>query len=400
MRSFPFIVNQDSSGQELELVDTQIRAYNEAWLQELIRKHPNILPTSEIEPVFFPLVPIGCEVTITTGSIDNLYISHRGYLVLAETKLWKNPQAKREVVAQTIEYGSSIAKWDYSRLDEVVRAYTKKYEHKEYSLIDWVEHRCGPVEGGHEYFEETVYKNLSLGRFLTIIVGDKIRPSIVEMLEHANKTPHLANDVVLIELHCYRNPNQKANWPLFVIPSIVAQTQIVERSIVEISVSQTGITDIKSKQVKEDSKGKGRKRGTLTEEAFWDRLKSESPASYDEMKCLIDYYRKLDGIDIYPAESSIVVKLGIQNTGFQASLFIADIRATLQIWPNTVGDQLEKAGFDRNLVKDYREKIRGICRMGKNRKEFGRPISNVNIKDFISAVDEFIQKLQAADPVD
>src|SRR5205814_3425820 len=131
-------IEKDSAGERLHLVEANDRLYDEAWLQETLRKHPDILPTAEIEPVFHPLIPIGREVTAGTGSIDNLYISHRGYLVLVETKLWRNPEAKREVVAQAIDYGSSISKWNYSNLDEVVRNYTKKYANQTYGLIDWV----------------------------------------------------------------------------------------------------------------------------------------------------------------------------------------------------------------------------------------------------------------------
>ena len=204
MESKPFLINDDTSGTELQPIDLVKGINNEAWLQELLRRHPGILPVAQIEQVFSPLVPIGREVTTDTGIIDNLFISHRGYLVLVETKLWRNPEAKREVLAQAIDYSSSLSKWTYDRLNEVVMAYTKRYEFREINLVDWVEQNLGPVELDSYFFEETVAKNLRLGRFLTLIVGDRIRKSLVDILSYVNQYPHLAMDVALVELSCYR----------------------------------------------------------------------------------------------------------------------------------------------------------------------------------------------------
>jgi hypothetical protein len=135
MKAAPFLIQQDASGETLYPIGEQEGVYHESWLQELLRQHPDILPAAEIEPVFQPLISIGCEVGTATGSIDNLFISPRGYLVLVETKLWRNPQARREVVAQAIDYAASLSKWTYSDLDEAARAHLKKYEDVEMDLL-------------------------------------------------------------------------------------------------------------------------------------------------------------------------------------------------------------------------------------------------------------------------
>jgi len=204
MNSSPFVINDKASGEQLLPIDYHARIYNEAWLQELLRQHPEILPVAEIEPVVSALIPIGREVITDKGIIDNLFISPTGYLVLVETKLWRNPEAKRDVVGQAIDYGSSIAKWKYEKLEDIVKAYTRKYENSEMKLAEWVGNNCS-LPDDERYFENTVAKNLRLGRFVTLIVGDKIRQSVIEMLNHvANKYPHLATQVALIELQCYQ----------------------------------------------------------------------------------------------------------------------------------------------------------------------------------------------------
>jgi hypothetical protein len=45
-----------------------------------------------------------------------------------ETKLWRNPEAHRTVVAQILEYAKNLTSWDYDSVDKAVKAYmTKRY---------------------------------------------------------------------------------------------------------------------------------------------------------------------------------------------------------------------------------------------------------------------------------
>ena len=322
MEAYPYLVSSDSSGEKLELLLSKEKTYNESWLQEILRKQPEILPVAEIEPIYYPLVSIGKEVPTETGIIDNLFISKRGYLVLVETKLWRNPESKREVVAQAFDYGLSLSKWNYEKLNAAVRDYTKRIEKAELDLFDWVEKKLGPIEGGKIYFENTVFKNLRLGRFLTLIVGDKIRQSVFEMVKDVNKFPGLAMAVALMELQCFRVKTNK-DWPIFIVPRVVSKSEIVERSIVQVTVTQGEPPKIEVKQEKEEPSGeKTKKKVTLTEEAFWELLKEKSFESYETARKLIEEYIAMDGIDVIPTESAMLVKLDIQDTGKQLSLFL------------------------------------------------------------------------------
>jgi hypothetical protein len=395
MKPLPYIINQDASGESLSPIDINSSHFNEFWLQELLRLHPNILPLAEIEPIYYPAVPIGREVTTEVGAIDNLFISHRGYPVLVETKLWRNPEAKREVFAQVLDYGTSISKWSYQRIDQIARTYVKKYEHQDCNLVSWVESRCGPVEGGPEYFEEVVTRNLRLGRFLTLMVGDRIRQSVVEMLDHIkNKFPHLALDVALVELACYRS-NPHGNWPLFVAPSIVAKTQIVERSIVQVTVQQNGSYQLEVKQEKAEAE-RAKRRVMLTEEAYWELLKMKSPANFPVVRELVEKFRAKEGISIDPGTASLVVRLGVQDSGEQISLFFIDKRGILTVYPGSIRDQLDRIRFDSDLVYDYRLKVRDLLQSGEKRFP-NLSISKVDLRAFEAVVDAFIEKVQSAE---
>ena len=49
-------------------------------------------------------------------------MNEEGYLTLVETKLWRNPEARRTVVAQIIDYASHLSTWTYDELRQAVLA--------------------------------------------------------------------------------------------------------------------------------------------------------------------------------------------------------------------------------------------------------------------------------------
>ena len=104
----PIAMQQDGANIELRRIPFSQKTFDEGWLQELIYKQPHILPVTEIEPFFTPLIPLGREIPVGTGAIDNLFINLDGYLTIVETKLWRNPEARRKVVAQIIDYAQSL----------------------------------------------------------------------------------------------------------------------------------------------------------------------------------------------------------------------------------------------------------------------------------------------------
>jgi hypothetical protein len=45
------------------------------------------------------------------GPLDALFINRHGALGLVKCKLWRNPQARREVVGQILDYAKELARW-------------------------------------------------------------------------------------------------------------------------------------------------------------------------------------------------------------------------------------------------------------------------------------------------
>ncbi len=76
-----------------------VKGKNEGWLRDTLFENPEIIPVNDIDSTFGPLVPLCKELRTEAGQIDAVFINDRGRLTIVECKLWKNPQARREVVA-------------------------------------------------------------------------------------------------------------------------------------------------------------------------------------------------------------------------------------------------------------------------------------------------------------
>lgn len=101
-------------------------AISEAEIQHLVHMHPSMLPIREIDPMFADPIAICRELVTPTGNIDNLLITASGLPVLVECKLWRNPQARREVVGQILDYAKELSRWSSADLQREVSKCLKR----------------------------------------------------------------------------------------------------------------------------------------------------------------------------------------------------------------------------------------------------------------------------------
>ena len=84
--------------------------------RDLLFRFPETLPIAAIDAAYAGAVPICRELATSAGYVDALYVNSLGRLTLAEFKLWRNPQARREVIGQILDYTKELACWDYEDL--------------------------------------------------------------------------------------------------------------------------------------------------------------------------------------------------------------------------------------------------------------------------------------------
>jgi hypothetical protein len=81
-----------------------------------------VLPIQDIELAFTPAVFVCMELPVGPNSLDVLLATPQGKLVAVECKLWRNPEAKRKVIAQAIDYGAGLQAFTHEQLQKAIRA--------------------------------------------------------------------------------------------------------------------------------------------------------------------------------------------------------------------------------------------------------------------------------------
>jgi len=239
MKSSPLILDSlDDPGRRLPRIEVAPNdPKNENWLQELLFTHPELLPVEDFSDSYAPPIPIGREVRTNRGPIDNMYVSPEGGITIVESKLWRNPEKHRTVVAQIIDYAKEVASWDYDELAASILSSSRRRGAEKTSLEELVAPLL--VEGGVELneFQENLAACLSSGNFLLLIVGDRISPNIALLTQAIQSAPGLGFALGLVEMQLYQSkPDQ--DWPLIVVPEVVGRTVEKTRGVVHIRYAQ------------------------------------------------------------------------------------------------------------------------------------------------------------------
>lgn len=279
------VLIQNSTATFLNRIALDERAFNEGWIQKLIHDNPNILPVNEIETGFSPLIPIGREVSTNAGNIDNLFISPEGYVTIVETKLWRNPEARREVVGQILDYAKELNKWTFTDLDNSVKTFNQLYNNNAEGILSTVHKQIELDETEEQLFIDNISKNLKRGRFLLLIVGDGIRESVEDMVEYLTQYPQLYFTLALIELQIFAF--NKTDNSKIIIPQLITRTREITRAIVRIEGTQAADlkinieTDLGTEINKQQAQSNSRL--TITAQDFFEQLEKNTDTATIEL---------------------------------------------------------------------------------------------------------------------
>lgn len=201
-------------------------AASEADIQALVHAHPASLPISEIDPMFAGAVPICRELRTPAGAIDNLLVTPTGLPLLVECKLWRNPEGRREVVGQILDYAKELSRWSSSDLQREVSARLNRRDGN--PLLELVRERY--PETDEIEFNDALTLNLRRGRFLLLIVGDGIRAGVEAIAEYLQDHAGLHFSLGLVEMPIYVMPDGSR----LVVPRVLAKTLVVTRNVVAL----------------------------------------------------------------------------------------------------------------------------------------------------------------------
>ncbi|RLA39551.1 MAG: hypothetical protein DRR42_27050 [Gammaproteobacteria bacterium] len=203
---------------------------NEAWLRDTLFEHPEILPIREVDPSFGPLIPLCKELRTDAGPLDIAYINPLGQLTLVECKLWRNPEARRKVVAQVLDYVRAISRWSYADLQRQVSAATGIKGNVPFELA-----KAQNPELEERRFVDETHAAIKAGRFLLLIAGDGIREDVGAMAELINRNAASGFTFGLVEVALYG----LEEGGLIVQPRVIAKTKNIERTVVLVRDSDS-----------------------------------------------------------------------------------------------------------------------------------------------------------------
>jgi len=189
-------------------------------LQTLLENYPQIIPGKQIDPGGEDppqFVLLRREMPVGSWSLDHLYVDQKGVLTLVETKLIQNPESRREVMGQLIEYAANAKEnWASGR----VRQYATDFWNKKNESLDDLLLDAFGQELDVEDFWNEVELNLKSGRMRLMIGADEIRPEVRRMIEYLNREMQNA-EVLGLEFKCYGDDQSQ----MVLVPTLIGQTQ-------------------------------------------------------------------------------------------------------------------------------------------------------------------------------
>jgi len=154
---------------------------SEDHLQAMIDEFPELLPG--VSPDSY----VCREFSTDSGPIDNLIINAKdGSLTLVECKLAKNPEVRRKILGQIIDYAASLSRLDFEEFHQ-------RWKDRGGVDLTAIETAKGPLS-------LAVTSNLETARFTLLLAVDEINEPLKQMVEYIQDKTDSSTRVALIEL--------------------------------------------------------------------------------------------------------------------------------------------------------------------------------------------------------
>lgn len=320
-RAVPVLITNDNNHSALTRIHLGNGFHEEKWLQALIHDHPAILPISDIEPGFGDLIAAAREVPTGHGNIDNLYLTPSGDIVLVETKLWRNGQMRREVVAQALDYVAALTLMGFEAFETAV-ARGQQAPRRLYDLVR--DHPEALEEAG---FIDAISLNLRRGRMLVIVLGDGIKTETEALSDLLQSHAGAHFTFALVELATWRNPA----GDILAVPSTLTRTVMIERGIVRV---EDGVATVHPIPV---SAQKGPQ--SISSADFWDLMEKRDPSLPAAIRSFLS---ALEPLGVYPdLKASLNLKLDLADQ--EKPINFGYIMKNGTFWPNPASWTLPEA---------------------------------------------------------
>lgn len=311
----PCIVRPDGSvaavkrvylGQGREALDSVNQ--RELFLQDLVFRSPCSIPMEEIEKGLTPMISICTELPVGGTYLDNLWMTPDGGIILGECKLVRNPQSRREVLVQALDYASTMATWSFEDLERAAATRTGGAK-----LWDLVKQPGNDDPDSEAEFADAVQRRLRDGQFMILLILDGVQDGLETLHAYLQQHAGLHVNVAIVELSLWTGIGDD----LLVVPRVPLKTQLVERGIVVSGVGNA-IRIVEPKGAGEQALPRPY---TASEAEFYDRLEQKAPGVKERLK---DFLASLGDIGISPEFQRSAILRWVVSPELQGSVGYVD----------------------------------------------------------------------------
>jgi len=244
----------------LKKIDDSSSYYTEDWLQNVIHNNPYTYPIENPLDNELKIISLGREINSGAGYIDILLLTSDADIIIVETKLWRNPEKSRTVLAQVIDYAKEISNWGYDDLnDAIITSQRNQKLEKTLSLREIINKEFANQD--QTDFIDVLIQNLDQSNLKLSIIGDKISPNLLLLSDTIQGSPGMNFTLSLIEMKLF-----KYNDEILLIPDIIGKTREVTRGVVKVKYEkEKPKVDIKYLEAEKKQKSKTDKTTFLSE---------------------------------------------------------------------------------------------------------------------------------------
>jgi hypothetical protein len=329
----PMVVRPDNSVVRLSQgflgIDLGNEGRREQFLQDLVFRYPDAIPMGEIEPGFGPLISVCTELPVGATALDNLWMTEDGGIILGECKLVRNPQSRREVVMQALDYAATIAGWSYEDLEKAVgkrRGGAKLWD------VVRAPHQDGPDLEAE--FADAVQHRLRQGQFMVLLILDGVTGGLETLHTYLQSHAGLHVNLAIVEMSLWKGLGDD----ILVVPRVPLKTVVVERGIV---INRAG-ADVQIVQPKPAAGAALQKTFTASEAEFFDRLGQRLPDIVDPLKTFLD---EIGTYGIEPEFQRSLILRWVPSADLQGSVGYVDAYGS--VWLGDAYYSAKKFGIEQ-----------------------------------------------------
>jgi hypothetical protein len=169
-------------------VSEQTRFDTEQYLEQAIAAHPEVLPSEDLG--LGPLIALGSQADFGAGPIDLLVADPQGRLAIVEFKRGSENPDVRKVVAQLLDYGSSLWRRPYDDFEQRCNASPLPAGSH---LVDLAAERCLMLDVPFDprAFRAGIETALDTGNFVFLYVGRDLDAKTQRIMTYLAEGPRM-----------------------------------------------------------------------------------------------------------------------------------------------------------------------------------------------------------------